>query len=451
MTIVPVILDILKSGKHLSCVEEQLAVAMKDYLVSQLSYCLEQLDKEVIRDYCDDGWEIDRLEERQLTFFFGTVTFRRRRLRKSGEKSFLPLDKALGLKARERYSPLFKEKAGQLVTGMTYRQASQSLELLTNQSISRQSLHRMTQTVAEKLKASVLPEPETLRRPAVLYIEGDGIWIGSQEKDQSLEFKRGCLHEGVDRSDDKRPKLINPVYFGCFGKSQDLFEQMSEYVQSHYDLRGSIIVANSDGGSGYEADKFETVFGRTKYFHYCLDSYHVMKYLTGKLGFDKELQTALRQAVKAYDVSKVRVLLDTAESYIETQKHLDYLSDVQGYLTRYWFAIKPLYMREGALSDGVGICESGHRYYTNRLKRQGRNWSRSGAENMALLMTAQRNGTFETLYRTAYPHVPLQPEVSVSVGRLLRRNVNESHIIAPASIPLNAPTSSPIGKLKKWI
>ncbi|HEM3629897.1 TPA: hypothetical protein U1C31_002242, partial [Streptococcus suis] len=70
-----------------------------------------------IQPYLIDGWEIDRLEERQLTFLFGTVSFKRRRLRKAGQKSFLPLDKAIGLNPRERYSPSFHEKLSLLTTG----------------------------------------------------------------------------------------------------------------------------------------------------------------------------------------------------------------------------------------------------------------------------------------------------------------------------------------------
>jgi hypothetical protein len=80
---------------------------------------------------------------------------------------------------------------------------------------------------------------------------------------------------------------------------------MSDYLQTHYDLRHTVIIANSDGGSGYEANKFECILGRYKSFDYCLDSYHVMKYVTGKLGFDKGLLEAVRMSVKAYDCEQL--------------------------------------------------------------------------------------------------------------------------------------------------
>ena len=83
---------------------------MRETIVSLLSDKLESLDKELVQPYLSKGWEIDCLEERQITFSFGTVSFKRRRLRKSAKKSFLPLDKALGLEKRKRFSPGFKEK-----------------------------------------------------------------------------------------------------------------------------------------------------------------------------------------------------------------------------------------------------------------------------------------------------------------------------------------------------
>ena len=139
MTIVTKISEILKSSAHISEMEESIIALMREQISGILSDRLEALDKELIQPYLSDGWEIDRLEERQLTFTFGTVFFKRRRLRKSGEKSFLPLDKALGLESREQFSPGFKEKISELATGMTFRKASETLELLTDISMSHQT------------------------------------------------------------------------------------------------------------------------------------------------------------------------------------------------------------------------------------------------------------------------------------------------------------------------
>jgi hypothetical protein len=70
--------------------------------------------------------------------------------------------------------------------------ASTSLELLTDIKMSHQGIHNLVQRVGEKLLASqVEPEETELRRPEFLFIEGDGVWIGSQDRGKHLELKRG--------------------------------------------------------------------------------------------------------------------------------------------------------------------------------------------------------------------------------------------------------------------
>lgn len=330
---------------------------------------------------------------------------------------------------------------------MTFRKASETLELLTDISMSHQTVHKITQSVAEKISKSSSVETPELRRPKVLYIEGDGVWIGSQEKHKHLEFKRGFIHEGV-KHHGKRGSLINPVYFGTFGTSQDLFKMISDYLEDHYDLRDTVIIANSDGGAGYESIKFESILGRYNRYEYCLDAYHIMRQITGKLGFNRTLQSEVRKAVKAYDFERVTLLLDTQESLLDDESRLERLDSLRAYLERHWKAIRPLSQRSLSVTSGVGVCESGHRYYTNRMKRQGRNWLKQGAENMVILLIALRNKDFKARYRQSHQDRPFSPEIKVSMRKLLKDG-HQAHRVPQAHITLNGPTSSPIGQLRK--
>lgn len=207
---------------YLSELESAILSLMRHKISDSLRASL-SLDKELVRPYLSEDWEIDRLEERQMTFSFGMVSFKRRRLRKTGEKSFLPLDKALGLEKRQRFSLGFNEKISELAAGKTFRKASETPELLTAISMSHQTVHTITQRVAEKISKTCSIELQELRKPKVLYIEGDGVWIGSQKKGKHLEFKRGFIHERINQ-EGNRGSLINPVYFGTFGSSQNLFQ-----------------------------------------------------------------------------------------------------------------------------------------------------------------------------------------------------------------------------------
>ncbi|SDB16448.1 Uncharacterised protein family (UPF0236), partial [Streptococcus henryi] len=71
MTIVTKIGKILKTSKHLSELETEMMSLMSKVFTESLAHCLERLDKELISDYRVQGWEIDRIESRQVTFLFG--------------------------------------------------------------------------------------------------------------------------------------------------------------------------------------------------------------------------------------------------------------------------------------------------------------------------------------------------------------------------------------------
>ena len=84
MTIVTEISEILKSSKHLSELEAKIISLMREATRSILSERLESLDKELIQAYLTESWEIARIEERRITFSFGTVSFKRHHLKDSG-------------------------------------------------------------------------------------------------------------------------------------------------------------------------------------------------------------------------------------------------------------------------------------------------------------------------------------------------------------------------------
>ncbi|NQN50571.1 hypothetical protein HPA16_09535 [Streptococcus suis] len=86
----------------------------------------------------------------------------------------------------------------------------------------------------------------------------------------------------------------------------------------------------------------------------------------------------------------------------------------------YWEAIKPLKLRDLGVSDGVGTCESGHQFYSYRIKKQGRNWKKRGVSHLVTIMTAQKNGTFEALYRSSSPHQIFSDKVAISMRQVLK-------------------------------
>lgn len=117
-----------------------------------MKYAIERMDKELYYHYKQEGWKIDRIEQRTVQFQFGQVTYYRRRLKKAGERSFLTLDKALGLEKYKRHSPHVKAAMAQLGAQMPYRQAEKALKLSGSVRANHTTIHQATQEVGEKVE-----------------------------------------------------------------------------------------------------------------------------------------------------------------------------------------------------------------------------------------------------------------------------------------------------------
>lgn len=208
---------------------------------------------------------------------------------------------------------------------------------------------------------------------------------------------------------------------------------MARYLENHYDLRETIVFSNSDGGSGYEWEVFEALaLGCLTHEHF-RDSYHVNRKIKERLSLAKGLQYPLIQAVQAYDKERVTLCLDTAESLdLDTQDeaHQENIRLLRHYLERNWAYLKPAHLRgvEGAMK-GLGTCESNHRQYTYRMKRQGRIWSRHGAQSMVKVIDAVRNGELTTILNQLdqASAAPQSNDFKTAVRRALKKSPHQAH------------------------
>ena len=76
----------------------------------------------------------------------------------------------------------------------------------------------------------------------------------------------------------------------------------------------------------------------------------------------------------------VHCCLDMLEGEASIAEEEENVRKLRAYLERNWECLTPLPLREG-LEDcrkGLGTCESNHRTYTYRMKKQGRRWSYRG-------------------------------------------------------------------------
>ncbi|MSE06766.1 ISLre2 family transposase, partial [Lactobacillus salivarius] len=95
----------------------------------------------------------------------------------------------------------------------------------------------------------------------------------------------------------------------------------------------------------------------------------------------------LKRAIRSYSKKDVDLILDTMESIADVRKDsiqaIEYIRLLRRYIRRNWKYIKPIGKRELPGIEnykGLGTFESNHRPFSYRMKKQGRAWSKKGAE-----------------------------------------------------------------------
>lgn len=390
--------DIMKESPEEISMEESLEHWLERFDGFLIQSVFEAIDKELYTHYYPKGWRIDRKEKRTIQFVFGSVSFTRRRLRKERERSFLPLDRLLGIKKWSRYSQNVKKKMVEVAMESPFRKAAQILRQASRVEVSHTTVHSVTQEIGEKVQDYLQYRPEKQedkKKPAYLFMEGDGLHVGGRDQSKPI-IHRVLIHEGV-KNQGSRHRLIQAKHFSSVESSKKAFEKASRYLHNQYNLRQTIVLTNSDGGAGYQKVSFEDAIGHTKRHEHFRDRFHVNKKIKERLSFDKTMQEKIQQGCTRYDWEKIESALATAKSRVidvpkkVEEERLNHIDLLRAYLKRNWSAIKGIEKRELPNKKGLGVCETSHRTYSYRMKKQGRSWSKKGAKNMAALLTVKKN------------------------------------------------------------
>ena len=356
-------------------------------------------------------------------------------------------------------------KAAQIASDGTYRKAEQAINLLTFFSLSHTTIHTITQKIGQTIQNWTETAPlqdvtsqKDKKKSSVLFIEGDGLMLTKGKEEKRPEIHRVQFHEGVEyKGKQKRPVLIHSKMFESTVSSKEAFKRASLWLESIYNIRDTIVISNSDGGSGYEKDKFDQIIGKCHRHEHFRDVYHVNEKIKQRLCFDKPMEKKMRQAVRAYDWNRIETVIATTESRIKDNddKASEYKEDLvklKAYLYRNWESLKPIRKRELPVSKGIGICESNHRPFSYRMKRQGRGFSSKGAGNVAAIISARKNGTFLKALTDKLPELStkLQPEFKGAVKAALKKVKPQASIgVKFGRIANYGSTSSPMGQLQK--
>ena len=398
---------IIEESKDSLEMERRLWKFFVDFMCAVLSLLFECIDEKLYETYKKAGYRIQRMDTRSIYCLFGPLTYRRRLLKKEGEPAIYPLDKKLGFVPRKRYSLGMMERIAVIMSRSTSRHTSQAVSLLTQTSVSAQTVVKIKNWAGEKYNDYCRHKAEETGQVhpvpgGIVVVEGDGIVMKGKGEEKRLELHRIQVYEGVEKNGN-RTELTGLRSFAGSDR-QEVWTQARQYLHSTYNLAELTVLSNGDGGAGYSAKDFEGLGeGCREHIHF-RDQYHVNRKIRSRLNFCPRsfIEDFIKALRSTPDVeAMIGPWLGTAGSLARTKEDKKNVERLEAYLKRNAEYIPTLAVRGIKTDIHLGTAETNHRYYTYRMKKQGRSWSKKGFDRMAWLLTGLKNGDLAAglLYR----------------------------------------------------
>lgn len=140
--------------------------------------------------------------------------------------------------------------------------------------------------------------------------------------------------------------------------------------------------------------------------------------------------------------------------HTRTEADLEEVDKQQSYLERNAPYIPSLSQRGIHTEIYLGTAETNHRFYSYRMKRQGRSWSSEGMEYMVWVLTARKNKTLTQalLYHAnGKSYKKMDRAMHKAVVQAERRTRNYRPGCLEGRIGVYGASSSPMGRLARAI
>jgi Nitrogenase molybdenum-iron protein, alpha and beta chains len=396
--------------------------------VAQFLKKIEKLDDELMPQMKLQGWKYRKRSEKSVTFSLGVVRYKRRAYVKEGVWRY-PVDEELGIVKYGRYSPELLYQIANYATSMPLRQVSAKFEVSAQLYIGKSTVYNTTRKVSklfdEREAYRYYEETETIEKikAEAIYIEGDGVMVKAQEKERGIDMAHFLVHTGSEKVSEKRYRLKNKSE--VISNHHDLaVEQLEDLLNNHYDITpDTLLITNSDMGKGYTPYLFKELASPFQCRH---EHFWDVKHLNMKIKdrFRKlpyELEEGLFTAIQSDNKKTARVILDTAESLIDSEEELELFNKFKTKLLQNFQYTKPAELR-GLSHRGIGVMETQHRKLTYRMKRRGMYWSERGANTMSRMILAVYNDSLrELFFGTWREEYAYYQKIDIPVGEFLRQ------------------------------
>jgi len=330
-------------------------------------------------------------DKRTLKFesVFGQVELKRNYYqdRETGKYVYL-LDQYLAFDGTKGMSPVVQDLAIELaVTGVSYRQAGKAMEkLLGYPVISHEGIRQ------QLLNTEVIPEKGVPLEQDVLFVEVDGLYTKSQEKNKKgRELKIASMHQGWEMN-GKRAKLIEKRHFIHEG-NLSFWEEFEQYLMAtyEYDPTRHHLVINGDGAKWITSCKDYFQHNAT----FVIDRFHVARDVQ-RIFRDHPRYRSIRKKLANYDWEGFMVELNSAVGTLENEKKEERLEELINQLSQYPKALGDY--RKKLKKMGIdtsefrpmGSAEGTMSVFARRLKN-GRSWSSNGLDKFVDVMVALKD------------------------------------------------------------
>jgi len=380
---------------------------------------LEKLDKELAKNRNKAELRHKGSRPTSIKTLMGEVPINRTVYKKTNDEGSVEhvylLDQILGLDTIGLISPNLAEKILEYSCEMSFREVSQAISNLTNQTISHQGVWNIVQAVGErqaeteKNLITAYNDNQLLgtKEVAVLFEEADGLWLSMQGKSRDKaskgrkELKISVIYEGWKKrySLSKEYKTIEKMAFAGYIDSEEMKDLRDAAIAKKYNVNKlKYRILNGDGASwiknrhDLETDKFQ------------LDPYHLSKSVIKNVS-DKKARRHIMRWLKTGEFEKVFKKLE--ELKYESgglANEVKKLSTLESYINSNIEGIIPYKDREDInLPEppetieyrNMGTMERQVEIFAARMKGA-KSWSEKGATNLSKIIALKMCNGFKT-------------------------------------------------------
>lgn len=372
----------------------------------------EKIDEEIRESLIrKKKWNIEqRNEPKELLDILGPIRFCRTgyKDKETGKFVYL-LDKILGIDGHQRITLGAAACILEEAVETSYAKGGRAISLMGQ--VSKQTVKRLVHETEALLP---IEPPAEKKRLEYLHIVADEDHVAAQfwsQKGDLVKDSRGnkintimpkliCLYEDVvdeagETSKSPRHKLIGKHYFcGTYkgrGANRRLWEEVRDYIDSHYDTEYLKCVYIAGDGAGWIRAGCE-VLGKGRFV---LDKFHMMKYVNVSashlLDSAEEVKGEIWECLNGRHKKRLQRIYAEILKVTEDGRKYNEVEGALGYFLNQWDGIR---IRTEEAGANWKCCAEGQvsHVLSARMSSRPMGWSEQGCDRMSGLRAYTKNG-----------------------------------------------------------